>query len=560
MRYAKLIWVKPSIDDTLKQIQQSLEQVIENPEDTGPLQDAVVLLHEINGVLEILQIEAAIILVKEITVVMQALIDNNVLHKEKSYDVLMHGIIQYLPNYLDHLALGYADEPLALLMLINRLRSFVKKKALTPNQMFFPNIYVNIPVKPAPVLANNKFRAYVNKLRISYIKGLNIWIKGKGANKIAGLKLLLSTFDKLTQITGKAAITRVWWINAALLESIAHKGLAPSATTNNLLKQVDLVLKPLIIHGMVALKSAPPKKYILNLLHFAVAVKSKGARILAVKKAFNLTHPNKNKIHKAQMIFSGPDIELVNIAVNILMEEFNKVEDTLDIFMRSDNKDINDLQSTVESMNIIAYTLQLLGLNIQSQAILEQKKLILAIIAGRIDHDMSNLIKIIYTILKVSAALKILNINGMHAYEQLENNITSANSLLAKDVVKDAVSEAKRELKDIIEIIVYFIDKGSSDELKAIPLKIKYIQGLFAILSKQRAIKLLQTCNQYISHVFIKENKVPIESICKTLADTLVSFELYLDTLAGNPTDSELILDDTQYRLKILISSLKSKK
>jgi len=46
---------------------------------------------------------------------------------------------------------------------------------------------------------------------------------------------------------------------------------------------------------------------------------------------------------------------------------------------------------------------------------------------------------------------------------------------------------------------------------------------------------------------------VPEEEKLKALADVLISLELYLDTLAGNPMDAKDILDMTEKRLGQLL-------
>ncbi|MEN9461636.1 MAG: hypothetical protein RIS84_1656, partial [Pseudomonadota bacterium] len=53
MKHAALTWVKVTIDESLKQTRQALEQFVENPNETAPLQQCVLLLHEIRGVLSI---------------------------------------------------------------------------------------------------------------------------------------------------------------------------------------------------------------------------------------------------------------------------------------------------------------------------------------------------------------------------------------------------------------------------------------------------------------------------------------------------------------------------
>ncbi len=76
--------------------------------------------------------------------------------------------------------------------------------------------------------------------------------------------------------------------------------------------------------------------------------------------------------------------------------------------------------------------------------------------------------------------------------------------------------------------------------------------GFLAVLSHNRAAKLLAQCNKYIKEVFIKKATVPAKEKLKALADVLIGIELYLDTLAGNPMDADDILDITERQLSVL--------
>ena len=139
-------------------------------EDTTSLQEAVSWLNEVHGALLMLETESAILLMTEMQGVMKGLLSGEISDKEAAYDSLMRSLIQ-LPNYLDHLALGYPDIPLALLPLINKLRHLAGKKAMKASLLFFPDVHVPIPqAKSTPALADAKFKPLVQKLRFKLSK------------------------------------------------------------------------------------------------------------------------------------------------------------------------------------------------------------------------------------------------------------------------------------------------------------------------------------------------------------------------------------------------------
>lgn len=557
MKYSALTWVKATIDESLKQTRQALEQFVENPNDTAPLQQCVVWLHEIYGALNVLELQTAAFLVQEIELTIKFLLAGKIENNESTYDVLMRALIQ-LPNYLDHLAIVQHDMPPALLPLLNNLRALRKQSALVANNLFMPDLAVTIPHQKTVNLPNDKFKEYMQKMRGAYQKGLVTLIKNP-KQPTEGLKYLYTVMQRLQQATGGAPVTKVWWVTEGVLEALLQKGLEVNNTLLNYLKQLDVLLKQIVEHGNAALRTTPPKALLITLLHFAGHARSKGKQLSAVKTVFRLTDyfPSENTLAVARLVFAGPDIELMKIVVTLLKDDFARVEETLDIFNRADNPSVTELSPLVSLLRDMANTLGLLGLMVQRQSMQAQANLILEISEGRKSPDLPVLLELANALLKINAALDILAVQGVHARQRLQQSPNTEFSETPQFgiVLNVVVDEAKTELAQVIQPLVAFIDSGTQDEsLLEVPGRLKQVGGFLSILSHNRAAKLLALCNQYIEKVFIKEATVPVEEKLKALADVLISIELYLDTLAGNPMDAKDILDVTEKRLKALFA------
>ncbi len=550
MRYATLVWVKPTIDDTLKLTRQSLEQFVENPDDTTTLQRSVSWLKEIRGALVILDIHSAVLLMQSVETVVQAILDGKISNKEQAYDSLMRSLIQ-LPNYLEHLSLGYADIPMAILPSINKLRNLVGQKPLQSSQLFFPDLSLALPVKAAPHYPDDKLKHFVQQKRVAFQKGLQAWLQAKN---IAGLKLLLTTTEQLTQVTGQAPITRAWWICAAVLESVAQKGLPANAALVSLIKQIDGLMKLIVAHGNQALHVTPPERLLTQLLFYAAHSKSNGPRLQLVRRTYHLEHcfPSQALLQSTMQVFAGPDTELMATIVELMREDFVSIEETLDIFMRADNPDTSDLLPLIEVMRNMAYTLLLLGMNVQAKLMLKQTQLLKQIGEGQKHYDLAGMLEIANDLLHINAALDTLANRGTHARQQIQQEKGLLETQF-KDVLTIAVSEAKVELSEMIPLIMHFIDKGETDEeFEEIPERFNRIIGLFQILERQRAQQLVAECRNYIQTTLIEGKRVPNENQSKALADAIISLELYLDTVAGNPLDDSQVLDTTQRCLSLL--------
>ncbi len=236
MKHAALTWVKMTIDENLKQTRQALEQFVENPKDSAPLQQCSVWLHEIYGALNVLELQTAALLVQNIELTIKTLLAGKVENNEKTYDVLMRSLIQ-LPNYLDHLAIVKHDIPVALLQLLNDLRALRKQPAIPAAQLFAPDLNLSIPVPKAAALPDDKLKDYAQKMHAAFVKGLAAVPK----QPAEGLKFIVTVMQRMLQATGTAPVSKVWWVTEALIEALLQKGLELNNNVLTLFKQIEAI-------------------------------------------------------------------------------------------------------------------------------------------------------------------------------------------------------------------------------------------------------------------------------------------------------------------------------
>jgi chemosensory pili system protein ChpA (sensor histidine kinase/response regulator) len=555
MNYSALTWVKTTIDENLKQTRQTLEQFVEYPSETTLLQQCIMWLRETHGVLKVLELETAVLLVQELELSIKSLQTGKIENNESTYAVLMRALIQ-LPNYLDHLAIVQRDIPLALLPLLNELRAYRSETPLAANNLFTPNLSIAIPHPKAVNLSDAKLKEYMQKMRAAYQKGLAAIVKApKQPEK--GLKFLYTVMQHLQQATGAAPVSKVWWITEGIVEALLQKGLEINKSIFNLLKQLDALINHIVQHGNAALRADPPKTLLTNLLYFAAQARSKGSQITAVKTTFQLNDylPPESTIAAAKLVFAGPDIELMEKVVTLLKDDFVRVEETLDIFNRADNPSVTELSPLVEKLGDMANTLELLGLTVQSQSMQTQAKLILDISEGVSVPEFSTLFEIANALLKIDAAVDMLAVQGVHARQRLSLSPDTEFSHTPQFgiVLNEAVDFAKKELAEIIQALVTFIDTETPDDnLLKVPERLKEVEGFLSISSHERVAQLLAQCQKYIEQVFIKESTRPEEEKLQALGDVLIGIELYLDTLAGNPMEAEALITVISHQLSVI--------
>ena len=120
--HTALGWVKPEIDETLRQARLGIEAWVEDPADDAAMRGCADHLHQVVGTLRMLELQAPAMVADEMERLALALAGGGVAQREDACATLMRGVVQ-LPDYLERLQGGHRDIPIVLLPLLNELRA-----------------------------------------------------------------------------------------------------------------------------------------------------------------------------------------------------------------------------------------------------------------------------------------------------------------------------------------------------------------------------------------------------------------------------------------------------
>jgi len=96
--FTTLTWVKPELDETLRQARNALQNYVEEGESPAELRTCADLLHQVQGTLRMVELYGAAMVAEEMEQLARALIEAKVANRDNAYAVLMQGIVQ-LPDY-----------------------------------------------------------------------------------------------------------------------------------------------------------------------------------------------------------------------------------------------------------------------------------------------------------------------------------------------------------------------------------------------------------------------------------------------------------------------------
>ncbi|VAX12155.1 Signal transduction histidine kinase CheA, partial [hydrothermal vent metagenome] len=548
-----LIWVKSEIDETLTQARKALEVFIEDESDTSQIQFCLNYLHQVRGTLQMVELYGSAMAAEEVENLVQALIDGKVSNRNDAFEVLIRGVLQ-LPDYLEHLLEGHPDTPMLLLPLLNDLRAARGAPLLSENAMFTPDLSIAAPL---PETVDGNIHDTLTKLRHHYHLGLLGWFQNKNDN--SGLKRIAGVLAELRKVACEQEIGRLLWVAEGLVESLLDTGLDSSVSVKLLLGQLDRQFKKIIDYGEHALNVEPPADLLKNILYYVATSGSQGELTKDIKRVFKLDEilPDTRSLEQARADMAAPNAALMSTVSSVLMEDLLRVKDNLDLFVRADNRDIEQLQPLKETLLQIADTLGMLGLGIQRERVQQQIEAISAMQAGSLEAGDSSLMEMAAAMIDLENSLN--EVSAARAENaKAEEGVADVASHLMQDaeqqkLLKTVVKEARLELDQVKNAINLF-SKNPVDHspLDMVPAALDRIKGGISILSLDRAADLLQGCILYIRQNLLEGANVPEADTLDSLADAISSIEYYLESLAGKWGQPDAILDVAEYSLKQL--------
>jgi chemosensory pili system protein ChpA (sensor histidine kinase/response regulator) len=139
---------------TLGEARTALESYVEQPDNLSLLNRTAAELHQVQGVLKVLEIYGAALLAEEMEQVARYLVASAGEHKNQaeSLDALMRAMVQ-LPSYLERVLAGGRDLALILLPLLNDLRAVRGSSLLSEGTLLLLNLKSDRQAQPAAAAA-----------------------------------------------------------------------------------------------------------------------------------------------------------------------------------------------------------------------------------------------------------------------------------------------------------------------------------------------------------------------------------------------------------------------
>src|SRR5580693_4503212 len=269
------------INATLSEARAALEAYVEQPDNAAVLEKCAQDLHQVQGVLRLLEIYGAALLAEEMEHVAQYLLATHAERKSQaeSLDALMRAMVQ-LPSYLERVLAGGRDLALVLLPLLNDLRAVRGNSLLSEGTLLLLNLKSDKQAQPIAVTAGKPpltVEQWARRLRARYQLGLIGWIRGERIEH--NLEILAGVAHKLEQIATRQPVFQLWWVTGAVIEALQESGLQSGQSVKRLLGLGDREMRRLYEQGEARYAQTPPVELLNNMLYYIGRAESAGPRV-----------------------------------------------------------------------------------------------------------------------------------------------------------------------------------------------------------------------------------------------------------------------------------------
>ncbi|MBO9717231.1 MAG: Hpt domain-containing protein, partial [Pseudoxanthomonas sp.] len=551
MSHAVLGWVKPELDETLRQARNEIEAFVEDPADTSRMRFCAGYLHQVQGTLRMVELYAPAMVAEELELLAQAVQQGAANDRDEACATLMRGTV-LLPDYLERLQNGHRDIPIVLLPLLNDIRAARGAAGLNESVLFAPDLSQPLPeqVPEASPLPWSQRQDKVASAQARFEQALAAWPEHAAP---ADPSALAAAAGELLQNARHDTTRRMLWVSSSAADALRDGALAPTDALRGAFTGIARAVRqahedestPAVAQGVA---SQEPTR---QLLYLVAQARAPHAALDALREAFDLdAHaPSEAELDHARGSLAGRNRDLLNTVGSVVKDELLRVKDALDLHLRTGGEAAT-LQPQAAELASVADTLGMLGLGVARDVVLQQRDALEGIARGDQPASESALLDIAGALLYVDASLddQVARLGAPG-----EDGGEDAAAAEARRTVEVLAHEAIANFSAAREHFVAFIETNwDHSRLEDVPQLLSEVSGALRILDLPQPADYLEGVRRYIGTELLKRRRVPSGRQLDTLADAMASLEYYLEALRDRRPNRDEILEIARSSLETL--------
>lgn len=487
--YIALDWVKDALEETLQKVQSHLLE-----QTPVSLQLACDGIHQVNGTLHIAQLTETLVLSELLEKVLQAVLDGKL--KLPSVQAEVSHTLRLLKEELDHLQRTKSSRPTVIYAQVEVLNGLLLDEPASKKVSFVPDFSLLDKDFTAQVRSDQQYA----KLTQAYQYLLSAWLAGNASQQN------LLDFTRVATLLGSSAQTRiqsvVWHVAAVFHQAIDNGSLSAPDKIRSLLIRLE---RALVVGDKVESESS------------------------------NALLGDLLRVLDPQQI-SNPEVSQLRQLYGMDLPELGEVSNRL-------------LDSALQQVQAARDGL-VINRNTAAIALREAGRLLAASgwhpLAKDAEAKLKQLVAEYTTDPKVIAQFAEDLDQFADKVQQTIQMTSQSDKATDGGIIQDARHAAVRESRTALEKIKaalanYHQSRGDVAALVAVPDLMKMVSGAFTMLALPRAADLLNHTVTALKSTILKAKYVPHWKQTDLLAQLISSIEYYLDQLAGQYQDDNIL-------------------
>jgi len=557
VHYNAIRWVKKELDQTLAEARGELDALLETPDDITHLQQLRNLFRQVQGVLEMVEIQGGVLLLEELRALLNVYADGELRNRNEALEVITRAIVQ-LPDYLDYIQRGNADVPIVLLPLLNDIRTSRGAGLLSDKVLALGDIDQDQQALVDLPFVKEDLQRIARALRPLLQLTLLGWYKNQAVDR--NLLKIAAIFHRLATASRKPESKRLWWISQAVAEALQCHALESSVTIKALFGKVDRQLKILIGFGEEHFARQVPLELIKNLLFYVASANRGNSTVNMVKAVYHLNNiaSDGDSLELARASMSGPNEGVYESIASALLEDINEIKERLEVYSLADNPDNEQLEAMTQLFSRLGDTLSMLGLSRLRESMATESRMLRMTMRRDGDMPAEQLQGVAEALMDAE-----MEVRAFAADRRVPERITLQSESVNHDLAALPEHEYQQVLSAVIHESLVIISHckegilayvGKPEELHPmiqIPALLKEMKGAMVMLPLASIVPIIEGLEDYIE-VFMNKQHTPGDKELDALADTIVSLEFYLESLHTGKGNHQVILDRGGQSLELL--------
>ena len=534
--YNALSWVRPELDEVLKQACSLLGEHAENRENRNSLQDCAKNLQQVRGPLCMIGLKGADRLASEMEEVIADLLQGAEAQTGPVPEALIDAFLQ-LPDYLSRLNPGRSDNPAVLLPVINSLREVRGVTALEAFAVFDPVLEVSLPAEIFTArmsVPDEKIQARARAARSRFQPALLEWYRGNEG--ISGVQTLHDVLIQLLQDAGRDSVARLWWAAACVAEAILAGDILETPECKQMFGRVDRQIKRLVDVGESAFEDPLSDELMKRLLYCIATTESSLQCMQSIRTTYKLPAGDARKIIADESL-AGFSEELLQKVSLRAAENIVSIKENLDLFLRANQRDLESLSPLADDLHSLGNVLDMIGIDRFVDDVVKQEQLVRGMAAGETVIDETTLMNVANLLVAVESA-----VHSLGGRDSIPKN-SDADSLFLEQGRQALVREAVSDVALLKEAVTRFINSPDNFELLAsVPGLLSGIHGSLQNSGQKRAAVVVGQIENFVKVELLEQHQPLSKSQLDLVADAVCSVEYFIEQSAGDHAQGDWVL------------------